>query len=89
MAPVIDSVSVSLNASTAEKYDAMCHSVYGEEGYRAMLDFVEDCVHEGIDTTVSVVDLIGEKEVEACGRIAERLGANYRVRPAIGEDSDY
>ena len=86
---VIDSVSVSLNASTAEKYDAMCHSVYGEEGYRAMLDFVEDCVHEGIDTTVSVVDLIGEKEVEACGRIAERLGANYRVRPAIGEDSDY
>lgn len=89
MAPVIDSVSVSLNASTAEKYDAMCHSVYGEEGYRAMLDFVEDCVHEGIDTTVSVVDLIGEKEVEACGRIAERLGANYRVRPAIGENSDY
>ena len=89
MAPVIDSVSVSLNASTAEKYQESCHSRFGEEGYRAMLDFVRDCVGEGIDTTVSVVDLIGEREVEACGKVAESLGAKYRVRPAIEENDEY
>lgn len=89
MASVIDSVSVSLNASTAEKYQESCHSRFGEEGYRAMLDFVRDCVREGIDTTVSVVDLIGEREVEACGKVAESLGAKYRVRPAIEENDEY
>ena len=89
MAPVIDSVSVSLNASTAEKYQESCHSRFGEEGYTAMLDFVRDCVREGIDTTVSVVDLIGGKEVEACGKVAESLGAKYRVRPAIEENDEY
>lgn len=89
MAPVIDSVSVSLNASTAEKYQESCHSRFGEEGYTAMLDFVRDCVREGIDTTVSVVDLIGEREVEACGKVAESLGAKYRVRPAIEENDEY
>lgn len=89
MRPVIDSVSVSLNASTAEKYQAVCHSVYGEEGYQAMLDFVEDCVHEGIETVVSVVDIIGEREVEACRRVAESLGAEFRVRPAITADEEY
>lgn len=89
MAPVIDSVSVSLNASTAEKYQESCHSRFGEEGYTAMLDFVRDCVRAGIDTTVSVVDLIGGKEVEACGKVAESLGAKYRVRPAIEENDEY
>lgn len=89
MAHVIDSVSVSLNASTAEKYQESCHSRFGEEGYTAMLDFVRDCVREGIDTTVSVVDLIGEREVEACGKVAESLGAKYRVRPAIEENDEY
>lgn len=89
MAPVIDSVSVSLNASTAEKYQESCHSRFGEEGYTAMLDFVRDCVREGIDTTVSVVDLIGGKEVEACGKVAESLGAKYRVRPAIEKNDEY
>ena len=89
MAPVIDSVSVSLNASTAEKYQESCHSRFGEEGYTAMLDFVRDCVRAGIDTTVSVVDLIGEQEVEACGKVAESLGAKYCVRPAIEGNDEY
>lgn len=89
LAPVMDSVSVSLNASTAEKYQASCHSVFGEAGYYAMLDFVRDCVRAGIDTVVSVVDLIGEEEVEACRKVALSLGARYRVRPAIEADEEY
>lgn len=89
LAPVMDSVSVSLNASTAQKYQASCHSAFGEAGYYAMLDFVRDCVRVGIDTVVSVVDLIGEEEVEACRKVALSLGARYRVRPAIEADEEY
>ena len=89
LAPVIDSVSVSLNASTAEKYQSSCHSRFGEQGYAAMLDFVRACVRVGIDTTVSVVDLIGEAEVEACRKVAKSLGAKYRVRPTIEENAEY
>lgn len=89
LAPVIDCVSVSLNASTAEKYQASCHSRFGEAGYYAMLDFVRACVSAGIDTTVSVVDLIGPEEVEACRRLAQSLGAKYRVRATIEADQEY
>ena len=34
---LLDIVSVSLNAPTAEKYDAVCHSKYGPEAFDAML----------------------------------------------------
>lgn len=36
---LLDIVSVSLNAPTAEKYDAVCHSKYGPEAFDAMLHF--------------------------------------------------
>ena len=39
----IDSVSVSLNASTPEKYDELCHSIYGLEALPAILRFTKKC----------------------------------------------
>ena len=57
IAPYIDSVSVSLNASTKETYQEICRSKYGEAAFDAMLKFTKDCVDAGIDTTMSVVDL--------------------------------
>lgn len=89
LAPVIDHVSVSLNAADAEKYQAVCHCKYGEAGYYSMLDFVRGCVKAGIDTVVSVVDCIGEEEVEKCRKIAADLGAHFRVRAMIEENQDY
>lgn len=89
LAPVIDSVSVSLNAADAEKYQSVCHSRFGEQGYAALLDFVRDAVAAGIDTTVSVVDCIGEREIERCAAVAKSLGAKFRVRAEISEDEQY
>ena len=81
----IDAVSISLNASNRELYQEICRSIYGEKAFDAMIEFANGCVENGIDTTLSVVDFIGQEEVEACRVLAESIGAKYRVRPTIYE----
>lgn len=80
---LIDTVSISLNASTAEKYDKICNCCFGDEGFKSMLDFASDCKNEGIRIILSVVDCIGEAEIEACRKIAEEKGVEYKVRKQI------
>lgn len=79
----IDSVSISLNASNRELYQEICRSKYGEEAFDAIIDFTKGCVENGIDTTLTVVDFIGEDEIAACRKLAEELGTKFRVRPTI------
>ena len=79
----IDSVSISLNASNRELYQEICRSKYGEEAFDAIIDFTKGCVENGIDTTLTVVDFIGEDEIAQCRKLAEELGAKFRVRPTI------
>ena len=42
MKGLVDVVSVSLNASTAEKYQNLCRSIFGEQGFYALLDFAKE-----------------------------------------------
>lgn len=79
----IDSVSISLNASNRELYQEICRSKYGEEAFDAIIGFTKGCVENGIDTTLTVVDFIGEDEIAECRKLAEELGAKFRVRPTI------
>ena len=79
----IDSVSISLNASNRELYQEICRSKYGEEAFDAIIDFTKGCVENGIDTTLTVVDFIGEDEINECRKLADELGAKFRVRPTI------
>ena len=58
----IDAVSISLNASNRELYQEICRSKYGEEAFDAIIDFTKGCVENGIDTTLTVVDFIGEDD---------------------------
>lgn len=81
----IDSVSISLNASNRELYQEICRSIYGEDAFDAMIEFAKGCIENGIDTTLTVVDFIGEEEIESCRILAEQLGAKYRVRETIRE----
>jgi TatD family-associated radical SAM protein len=74
-----DMVSISLNAPTAEEYARICRPVFGEEGYRAMLEFARLCVGLLPAVTMTVLDLPGV-DIEACRTIAEELGAKFRVR---------
>ena len=89
IAPYIDAVSISLNASDADTYQEICRSKYGKDAFYAMLKFAKDCVDAGIDTTMSVVDFIGEEEIEACRKLAIEAGAHFKVRETIREDTEY
>lgn len=40
---LIDTVSISLNASDAEKYNKICHCKFNEEGFYEMLRFAVNC----------------------------------------------
>lgn len=79
----VDTVSISLNASDAEKYQKICHCKFNEEGFFEMLRFAVQCKKEGIHTVLSVVDVIGEEEVEKCRTVAKNVGVDFRVRTYV------
>lgn len=79
----IDFVNISLNASCVEKYQPICRSQYGEAGFAGMIEFAKLCRKEGVDCRFSIVDCIGEDEVEACKRLAESVRIPLYVRKYI------
>ncbi len=78
----IDVVSISLNTSSSEKYDAICKPMF-KNSFDEMLKFAKECVDAKIETKMTVVDCIGEEEIEKCRAIAENCGAIYRVRTLV------
>ena len=83
MSGLVDTVSISLNASNAADYQESCRSRYREQAYTYLLEFAKSCIAAGIETVLSVVDIIGEEEVEKCRRIVQEIGAKFRVRHYI------
>ena len=81
MVGLVDSVSISLNASNAEEYLEVTRSRFGIDSYQAVLDFIREC-RESIDgVTVSIVGgSISQASEEECGRIADRMRVAFRVR---------
>ncbi len=80
---LIDKVNISLNATTAEKYQEICNSKFGAEAFFSLLSFADQLVFEGIAVTFSVVDTIGKEEIEKAQEIAKEHGAVLRVRTYI------
>lgn len=80
---LIDTVSVSLNAPDAKGYQQISKSVFGEEAFQHLQDFAKGCLKQGIETMFSVVDVIGLQQIEESKKIAESIGAKFRVRKYI------
>ncbi|MGN0446904.1 MAG: TIGR04100 family radical SAM protein [Acutalibacteraceae bacterium] len=83
LAGIIDAVSISLNYPTEEEYTRMCHPKFGKEAYEALKRYAVDCKKYVPSVTMTVVDVIGPEKVEACRKICEELGVQYRVRTFI------
>lgn len=79
----LDLINVSLNASCKEKYQPICRSQFGESGFDAMIEFAKLCRKNGVPCRFSIVDCIGEAEVEACKRLAESVKIPLYIRKYI------
>ncbi len=79
----IDFVNISLNASCYEKYQPICRSQFKEAGFDGMIEFAKSCRKNGIDCRFSIVDCIGEEEVEACKKLAQAVNVPLYVRDYI------
>lgn len=78
-----DVISVSLNAHTAEKYQALCHSQFGADAFLAILQFTSGAAAQVPKVYMTVVDTMPKEEIEACRKICEGCGAQFRVRQYI------
>ena len=77
---IVDVISISLNAPTAEQYQEICRSRYGLKAFDAMLDFARECVGTIPEVVMSVVDVLSPEDIEKCRKIAEDIGATFRLR---------
>lgn len=78
---LIDTVSISLNAPTAEEYLELTRNNYGLESFDAMLKFAEECKDYVPHVVLTVVDCIGEEKIAASQAICDKIGIPLRVRP--------
>jgi len=79
LAGLVDAVSVSLNAQNAELYNRISQPSFGIDTYEAVKVFIGEAKKYIPDVTATVVTL-PEVDVDACRKIAEGLGAKFRVR---------
>ncbi|MDE6056212.1 MAG: radical SAM protein, partial [Lachnospiraceae bacterium] len=79
LAQVIDSVSISLNAPTAEKYQAVTRPQF-ENAYPALLEFASLANASFKHTQFSIVDILPADEISACQKIADERGIYLKIR---------
>lgn len=79
LAGLVDSVSVSLNAPDAETYGRLCNTPFDQNGFAAVCEFIRMARPHIPHVVASAVTVPGV-DVEACRRLAESLGAEFRVR---------
>ncbi|NLG02311.1 MAG: TIGR04100 family radical SAM protein [Clostridia bacterium] len=79
---IVDTVSISLNTPNADKYHALVRSRFGNESFKALLEFagnVKKYVPNVVMTTVATT--LTKEEEEQCQRICDELDVTYRIRP--------
>ena len=82
---LIDTVSISLNATNKEDYLKVVRPKFGLDSYDAMLRFTKDCTDYVPNVVMTVVDVVTSKEEqETCRRICQSVGATLRIRPYEG-----
>lgn len=79
LAEVVDSVSISLNAPTAEKYNYVTRPQF-ENAFEAMLDFAKEAQTKIPNVKLSIVDVLSEEDIEASKKLSESLGVALRIR---------
>lgn len=78
---ILDTVSISLNASNPERYLQLTRAKYGIESYNAMLDFAVECKKYIPNVVLTVVEKVeNQEEIDLCKKICDDRGLKLRVR---------
>ena len=85
----IDSVSISLNAPNAKRYNEVTRPSFGERAFDEMLGFAQEMKNLGIETGFTVVDVISEDEIFECKRLCGELGIPLRIRHYVTDNESY
>ncbi|MBR1761817.1 MAG: TIGR04100 family radical SAM protein [Eubacterium sp.] len=76
----IDVISVSLNEPDSVQYDKITRNIFPGKAFAAMLKFTKECVNQGNEVRMTVVDVIGEENIEKSRKICEEIGAKFILR---------
>ena len=76
----IDVISVSLNEPDSVQYDKITRNIFPGKAFDAMLKFTKECVNQGNEVRMTVVDVIGEENIEKSRKICEEIGAKFICR---------
>ncbi len=76
---MIDVISISLNADNASLYQKLTRTEFGEKAFPAILEFAKRSINYIPRVILSVVNY-PEVNIEKAAAIAEKIGAEFRVR---------
>lgn len=76
---LIDSISISLNASHVEQYQKISQSKFGRKSFGAVLDFISKAKEHIPNVQASIVTYPGV-DVEECKKLANKLEVKLKIR---------
>lgn len=79
LSPVVDALSISLNAQNAAVYDLHCEPAL-RGSFDAMLDFLGQAPQYIADVTATAIDGLAGVDIEACRSLAQKSGVKFRRR---------
>lgn len=79
LAKVVDSVSISLNAPTKEKYQEVTRPQF-DNAFSALLQFAELSRDTFAHTQLTIVDVLPKEEIEQCKMLAEERKIPLKIR---------
>ena len=79
LAGIVDTVSVSLNAPDKETYMDVTRPAF-EDAFEGLQKFICDSKKIIPSVKVTVVDVLSSEDIEKSRLLAEKLGADFRVR---------
>jgi len=76
---IVDTISVSLNASDPAGYAELCATPFGEAGFSGVCDFIAEATKH-VPTVVASAVTVPGLDMEPIRRLALSLGASFRER---------